>query len=118
MAVVQGAQTSLSFWPSLKEAMYEPFQDRYIQQNESAIPTSGLDMTPTSWTNSLRQILVAGGILAIPFLCNYLFTLSMYHWANMRRKQGQTPPEYPAMPIIGSTFSFLWDSASFVTKAT
>ena len=36
----------------------------------------------------------------------------------MRRKPGQTPPEYPAMPIIGSTISFLWDSASFVTKAT
>ncbi|EUC41354.1 hypothetical protein COCMIDRAFT_106390 [Bipolaris oryzae ATCC 44560] len=118
MAVVQGTQTSLSFWPSLKEVMYEPFQDQHIPQNESVIHTPGLDMTPSSWTNSLRQILVAGTLLAIPFIFNYLFTLSLYHWANMRRKPGQTPPEYPAMPIIGSTFSFLWDSASFVAKAT
>lgn len=118
MTVVQGIQTSLSFWPSLKEAMYEPFQNQYIPQNETVIQTPDLDMTPSSWTNSLRQSLVAGGILAIPFIFNYLLTLSLYHWANMRRKPGQTPPEYPAMPIIGSTFSFLWDSASFVAKAT
>jgi hypothetical protein len=118
MTIVQGVQDSLSPWWSLKEAMYEPLQHPYVLHNDSFDSTSPSESALHPWTNNLRQIIVAAGILAIPFVFNYLFTLLLYHWTHNRRKTGQIPPQYPAMPFIGSTFSFLWDSASFVKKAT
>lgn len=118
METVQEVENSVSLCPSFKKAMYEPFQDQCILRNGSFTPNPSSQTNLDPWANNLRQLLVAVAILAIPFVFNYLFTLSLYHWTHNRRKTGQIPPQYPAMPFIGCTIPFLWDSASFVKKAT
>ncbi|KAF1839163.1 cytochrome P450 [Decorospora gaudefroyi] len=106
-------------WSRLKEAIYEPFLNQSIPYDASPFASSAQETKSGLWTGTSRQVLVAAGILAIPFVFNYLFAVIVYHWTNLRRTKRQTPPEYPAMlPFVGSTFSFLWDSASFVKKAT
>jgi len=121
MSVVQDLPShvllSLS-WSRLRESKYETVLAPTTANNDSYVPVFGSETMANSWSNTCRQTLVFVGILSIPFIFNYLFTLVQYHWANIRRTKGQVPPQYPALPIIGSTLSFLWDSASFVKKAT
>ncbi|KAF2710377.1 cytochrome P450 [Pleomassaria siparia CBS 279.74] len=79
--------------------------------------------TASSWTGKeYRQYVVIAAILAMPLAFNYLVACIIYHWTyrqSKRRGMQQVPPEYPAMiPILGSTLPFLWDSATFVKKAT
>ena len=105
-------------WSRLRESKYETVLVSTTANNDSYVPTLGSETTNNSWSNTYRQISVFIGILSIPFIFNYLFVLVQYHWANIRRTKGQVPPQYPALPVIGSTLSFLWDSASFVKKAT
>jgi hypothetical protein len=74
---------------------------------------------PSLWTGTGRQILDCYFLLSIPFLFNYLFSWVTYHWVYRKQAGRRVPPELPAiLPFLGNTIPFLWDSASFVTKAT
>ena len=104
-------------WSRLNASVYETAL-LPITGNDSQAPIFNSETIASSWSNTYRQTLVVAGILSIPFIFNYLFILVQYHWTNIRRTDGQIPPQYPAMPLIGNTLSFLWDSASFVKRAT
>ncbi|CAE7194177.1 hypothetical protein P3342_009588 [Pyrenophora teres f. teres] len=121
MSVVQDLSSNVLLslpWSRLKESVYESSLVLTTANNDSHVPILRSQSMTSSWTNTYRQTLVFAGILSIPFISNYLFILIQYHWTNIRRTDGQIPPQYPALPVIGSTLSFLWDGASFVKKAT
>ncbi|RAL15137.1 uncharacterized protein BO97DRAFT_421928 [Aspergillus homomorphus CBS 101889] len=60
-------------------------------------------------------------LLSLPFCVSYLVSWGLYHWANRHSssRDVRLPPRLPAaIPILGHTIPFLFDSASFVTRVT
>ncbi|KAE8167494.1 cytochrome P450 [Aspergillus tamarii] len=67
------------------------------------------------------QSLVFLFVLSLPFCFSYFVSWILYHWANRPNPHGVTeiPPSLPAaIPVLGHTIPFLFDSVSFVRRAT
>ncbi|KAE8414446.1 cytochrome P450 [Aspergillus pseudocaelatus] len=87
----------------------------------SSSPSLKVDLLVLCCVTMASQSLVFLFVLSLPFCFSYFVSWILYHWANRPNPNGvsEIPPSLPAaIPVLGHTIPFLFDSVSFVRRAT